>query len=343
MYRCRQDSSLPPDTRVGVLFNLPAKSSRGEKIDYLAEAEIEDQVEAVEGALRRLDLQYQLFPLKDDIEGLLRALKAYRLDVVINLCEGAFGDSHLEMSVPSLLELLGIPYTGSPPLALGLCQNKGLAKDVLKANGIPTPKYIVLEDFEGWRGGIDYPLFVKPLKEDASLGISMRSLVRDDGELKLQVEYINDRYKQPALVEKYIDGREFNVAILGNEEPEVLPPSEILFEFSDEPKIVDYSAKWFIESEEYEKTKPVYPAKIEPSIRGKVERMALKAYRALYCRDYARVDIRLKGKTPYVLEVNPNPDISLEAGYAGSLKSAGIAFEEFIRKIISFALKRKHT
>jgi len=341
MHKRKQDSLTALRPKVGILFNFPVKPSRGEDADYVAEADVEDQIEAVEDALRKLDLQYQSFPLKDEVQSFVRALKVYRPDVAMNLCEGAFGDSQLEMNVPALLELLGIPYTGSPPLTLGLRQNKGLTKDVLKAKGIPTPKYQILSSFEDWKRGIDYPLIVKPLREDASLGISRKSFVMDDNELKSQVEYVNKRYRQPALVEKYINGRELNVAILGNEKPKVLPISEILFEFSDEPKIVDYSAKWFKESDEYKKTKPVCPAKLKPSIRDKVERVALQAYKVLYCRDYARVDIRLKGNIPYVLEANANPDISPEAGFVRSLRAAGIPFEEFIKEIILFALERK--
>jgi len=341
MLERKQDLLTAPHLKVGVLFNFPVKPSRGEDADYVAEAEVEDQTELLQDALRKLDLQYQSFPLKDDVESFVRALKVYKPDVTINLCEGAFGYSHLEMNVPCLLELLGIPYTGSPPLTLGLCQNKGLTKDILKAKGIPTPKCQILSSFEDWKRGIDYPLFVKPLREDASLGISRKSFVIDDNELKSQVEYVNKRYGQPALVEKYIDGRELNVAILGNEEPRVLPISEIVFEFSDEPKIVDFSAKWFKESDEYKKTKPVCPAKLKPFIRDKVERVALRAYKVLYCRDYARIDIRLKGNVPYVIEANANPDISPEAGFVRSLRAAGIPFEEFVKEIIFFALERK--
>jgi len=339
--RRKPESLTALNLKVGILFNFLVKPSRGEDADYVSEAEVEDQAEAVQDALRKLDLQHQIFPLKDDIESFIRALKTYKPDVAINLCEGAFGESHLEMNVPALLELLGIPYTGSPPLTLALCQNKGLTKHILKAKGIPTPKHQILSNFEDWRRGIDYPLFVKPLSEDASLGISRKSFVIDDDELKSQVEYINKRYKQPALVEEYIDGKELNVAILGNEKPQVLPISEIVFEFSNDPKIVDFAAKWFKESEEYKKTKPVCPAKLKPSIRDNVKRVALQAYELLHCRDYARVDIRLKDEVPYVLEVNPNPDISPDAGFVRSLKAAGISFEEFVKEIIFFALKRK--
>jgi len=336
----KQEALRDLNPKVGVLYNLPAEPFRGEGIDHVAEAEVEEQAEGVKEALEKLGLQHQLFPLTDDITGLIEALRLHRPDVIINLCEGAFGDSHQEMNVPSLLELLELRYTGSPPLTLGICQDKGLTKDVLNANGIPTPKYQVLTTIQDWNGRIDYPLFVKPLKEDASIGISNRSYVRDYEELSAQVHYINTQYRQPALVEEYVAGRELNVAILGNEEPRVLPVSEILFGFRQEPKIVGYSAKWFRQSEEYEKTKPVCPADLVESVRSKVETIALRAYRLLGCRDYARVDIRLRDDLPYVLEVNPNPDISREAGFVRSLKAAGIPHEEFVAEIVLFALAR---
>jgi len=337
----KHEQSILSDLRVGILFNSPVMPSKGETVDYVADAEVEDEVEAVEKALQRLDLEYARFPLKDDIASLIDSLKDYNVGVVINLCEAAFGESRLEMAVPSMLELLRIPYTGSPSLALGLCQNKGLTKTILNAKGILTPEYQVLNRFEDWHDEISYPLFVKPLNEDGSIGITKKSFVEDERALKTQVEYIIERYRQSALVEKYIAGRELNVAILGNEKTRILPISEIIFEFSHEPKIVDYSAKWFKDSEEYKKTIPMCPAKLDLSTKALIEREALKTYAVLYCRDYVRVDMRLNGQVPYVIEVNPNPDISPDGGYARSLKAAGISYEEFLREIICSALKRK--
>ncbi|MFH0897860.1 MAG: ATP-grasp domain-containing protein [Candidatus Bathyarchaeota archaeon] len=336
----KQDRTLT-GLKVGILYNSPVMPSKGEDVDYVADAEVEEEVEAVEDALERLDLEYQQFPLKENVENLVQALKRYQPDVVVNLCEAAFGDSHLEMAVPSMLELLRVPYTGSPPLALGLCQNKGLTKAILRTNGIPTPDYQVLSRFEDWKVEIGYPLFVKPLSEDGSIGITKESFIKNNVELKKRVGYIIERYRQLALVEKYIDGRELNIAILGDNKTQVLPISEIVFKFSHEPKIVDYTAKWFKDSEEYKNTIPICPAKLEQPIKDLVEKQAEQAYLALYCRDYARVDIRLDGEIPYVLEVNPNPDISPDGGFARSLKAAEIPYEEFIREILCSALQRK--
>jgi D-alanine-D-alanine ligase len=177
--------------------------------------------------------------------------------------------------------------------------------------------------------------------EDASLGISKESFVKNEKALRKRVRYINHTYNQPALVEQYVYGRELNVAILGYKSPQVLPISEIMFGFNKEPKIVDYPAKWFTESDEYKMTKPMCPAIVEPSIKNKIEKVALKSFEALHCRDYARVDVRLDDETPYVIEVNPNPDISPDAGFSRSLKAAGISYEEFIELLIEFSKERR--
>ncbi len=330
--------------RVGILFNVPVGPKKGRDVDYLAEVEVLDQVRAVEDAVVRLGFHCELFPLRDDLEDVIKSLKARRPDVVVNLAEGYMGDSNLEMHVPSILEILGIPYTGSAPLALGMCQDKGLAKEVMKANGIPTPKHQVMSTFEEPKG-LDFPLIVKPLREDASIGITQSSFVRNLAELERQVKYVNEVYGQPALVEEYVEGRELNVSILGNEKPMVLPISEIIFEPGYEPRIVDYAAKWLKDSEEYAKTKPVCPAELSDELKQRVEEVAIKAFKALRCRDYARDDMRLEVEsgTPYVLEVNPNPDVSPDAGFARSLRAAGIPFERFVEMIINFALSRGRT
>jgi len=335
-YRTKETEHLT----VGILFNHPVKPSRGEGIDYIAEAEVEEEAEAVREALEKLGIKYQMISFEMDIGLLIKFLKRYKPDVVINLCEGAFGDSSQEMNVPAVLELLKIPYTGSPPLTLGLCQNKELSKKILKANRLPTPDFTVLRKPDEWNNEIKFPLFVKPLREDGSLGISKKSYVQNNTELKAQVKYITTIYKQPALVEEYIAGRELNIAILGNKPPMVLPISEIIFKSENEPKIVCYSSKWIKESDEYKKTNPVCPTSLKPSVKDKIEKIAIEAYNALHCRDYARIDIRLRKNLPFILEVNPNPDVSPDAGFSRSLLAAGILYEEFVEKIIQLAIQR---
>lgn len=338
----KQSPLLFSGLKVGIVYNFPEIDYyKNKERDYEADADILEEVESIEDALIKLDLNYQRMPLYDDIKVLINSVKKYNPDVVINLCEAAWGDSHLEMAVASMIELLRMPYTGCPPLALGLCQNKGLSKDIMRAEGISTPNYRILKRYEDWKRDLVYPLFVKPLSEDGSIGITRDSFVENDTELKRQTDYLTEYYKQPVLVEQYISGREVNISIIGDLYPKVLPVSEIVFTFSDEPKVVDYAAKWNKDSEEYKNTIPVCPAKMSSEMICTLEKIALKAYSTFLCRDYARIDIRIKGRKPYILEVNPNPDISKDGGFRRSLNAAGIPFEEFIKMIILAALRRR--
>jgi D-alanine-D-alanine ligase len=181
--------------------------------------------------------------------------------------------------------------------------------------------------------------------EDASAGINEKSVVYDRKELEERVEYIIKMFKQPALVEEFIDGREVNVAILGNNPPVVLPISEIDFSHlpSHLPKIVSYEAKWIPNTDYYEKTIPICPAPLEPELERKIKDIALSCYKIMGCRDYARVDMRIdKEGNPYVLEVNPNPDLSRNAGFMRSASVYGLTPEETIVKIAEIAIERSY-
>ncbi|MCL4436182.1 MAG: ATP-grasp domain-containing protein [Thaumarchaeota archaeon] len=299
-----------------------------------------DQVEGVAKCLSNLNINYTIVPVGDEITKPINTLVSQRPDAVFNLCEGVYGLSGLEMNMAAVLELLRIPYTGSPSLSLGLCQRKDLAKSVLSANGVPTPKYLVLTGNEEYSlRGLKFPLFVKPVQEDGSIGVTGENVVWSRRQLTERVNHVTKTYKQPALVEEFIDGRELNVALLGNNPPVALPLSEILF--IGQEKFVSYNAKWIKASRSYEETTPVCPANLDADTLKKVEEVAISSFRLLRCRDYARVDIRLSGKTPYVLEVNPNPDIDPNAGYACSLHAAGLSLEEFVERVVGYALSRK--
>jgi D-alanine-D-alanine ligase len=274
----------------------------------------------------------------------LRRLHAARADLIFNLCEGAFNDSRKEMNICAMLELSGIPYTGCGPLALGVALNKGLAKKLLMGSGIPTPDFFV---FDG-NGNcakperMQYPLIVKPLREDASIGIDIGAYVTNDRELKRQSLFVIGQYRQPALVEQYIEGRELNVSVIGNEDPVTLPVSEIDMSHVPEgkPRICDYRAKWVNRSEEYVTTVPVCPAPLVKKVEREVKKTALAAYRLMGCRGYARVDIRLSsGNIPYVLEVNPNPCIGRDSGIVRSAAAAGLSYGDLVCKIADLALQ----
>ncbi len=238
--------------------------------------------------------------------------------------------------------MLGLPHTGSPALSLGLTQNKSLTKDLLTRHGLPTPNYLLLQPGESLPEKLDlsWPLIVKPCLEDASLGITAESVVNDEIALSSRVTYVHDHYRQGALVEEFIGGREINAAVIGDRFLEALPISEICFHKGLAQPIVSYDGKWLEDSSEYAATVPVCPADLSTREQKAVREVALHACRLLGCRDYARVDIRLRNGIPYILEVNANPDLSPEAGLARSALAAGFDYPALIGRILNFCLVR---
>jgi D-alanine-D-alanine ligase len=330
--------------RVVILYNLPERLERGERKDFLAEEAILEEIGAVEEALRSLGHQGYVMAIRDEIFTVIHWLKEIRPDVVFNLCESVYGNACWEMNIPALLDLFRIPYTGSSSLTLGLCLDKGKVKDILQSQGILTPRYTVFDRGDPIPGD-GFPLIVKPLHEDGSLGIWKESVVYDDEALNRQIRYVLQWYQQPALIEEFIEGRELNVGLFETDgKVEVLPISEIDYsEFPEGiPKICGYEAKWETESPEYQKSKPICPAQLEPMVQKRVEQIALKVFKLFGCQDYARVDMRLdsEGKA-FVLEVNPNPDISPQSGMARAIKVQGMTYTEFIGNLLERALLRK--
>ena len=204
--------------------------------------------------------------IRDEILTAVHWLRELHPDVVFNLCESVYGNSCWEMNIPALLELFRIPYTGSSALTLGLCQDKGKVKDILLSQGILTPRYKIFDRKVNHIRGNIFPIIVKPLHEDGSLGISKESVVFDDEALASRIQYVIEKYNQPALVEEFIEGRELNVGLLEtNGKVGVLPISEIDYsEFPEGiPRICGYEAKWVSDSTEYQKSKPICPAPLE--------------------------------------------------------------------------------
>lgn len=273
------------------------------------------------------------------------ALQRRRPALVVNLCESVNADSRGEMLIPCLLDLLGLAYTGSGAVALGLALHKDRAKELLRARGIATPEFVVVEAIEGLAGvDLPFPLIVKPVREDASVGISFDSVVHDRAGLARAVRAVLATFKQPALVERYIAGRELYVPLLGNRPRGNLPLTEIAFgaAFVGKPHVVSYRAKWEPESAEY-KDSPVVACELDAATRGRVVELACAAFAALQCRDYGRVDMRLSAAgEPYVIEVNPNCDLSPDAGFANAARAAGMDYRALASRLVEIALERAH-
>lgn len=324
-------------------------SIEGKVVDL--DNDLSSTVADVEGALRASGFSTTLVPLRSatGLDAFTKSVRAASADsLIFNLCEGAFSRSSFEMNVAALFELYGARFTGSGPLALALALDKGMAKDILRGRGVPTPGYAVMDaPPDVMPEALKFPLIVKPLREDASVGITSKAVVSSLSELRERVEFITKRYFQPAIVEEYIDGREFNIAVLGNgENKKALPPSEILFvDFpEDQPRICCYEAKWVEDSPLFRKTVPSCPADVPEAMRGELQAIALRAYAVIGCRDYARVDMRVgsDGKIK-VLEVNPNPDISSDAGFARAGKAFGLEYSGLVASIVEEAESRYRT
>jgi D-alanine-D-alanine ligase len=284
-----------------------------------------------------------LLGLKQDPSTLWGELRRRKPAVVFNLFEGNVDNTDTESYVAGLLQWHGVPFTGSPMHALSLARAKHLAKPLLRGAGLPTADFMVVNDLPAPACNLEWPVIVKPAQQDASVGLDQESVCTNQLQLDQRVQYIFETYGAPVLVEEFIHGREFNVALVELPELQYLPPAEIVFP-AERPgfwPILTYDGKWKPGSADYEITPPKFPAEISPRAAERLGTIAVQAYRLLGCKDYARVDFRMKpnGK-PYILEVNPNPEISDDAGFAGCLKSANIGYEEFTVRLIRHALDR---
>lgn len=320
------------------------QTSAGDQVD-LSEMGVMEEMQDIKSALDDLGYRTSVMNVDGDIFRLIDYLREEKPDLIFNLVESVENESLQEMNVAGIYELLKIPYTGASALTLGIALQKARVKEILAYHGIKTPRYHLFDadDKVSSNGQLRFPVIVKPSHEDASVGISDKSVVYSVNDLRKRVRYIIHEFDQPALVEEYIDGRELNVAILGNNPPVVLPISEIDFSGLSEGmhRIVSYEAKWVHGTIEYEGTKGVCPAALTALQESRIKDMALRCYTIIGCRDYARVDIRMtKEGVPYVLEVNPNPDISDDAGFARSARAYGLSFHGTVGRIIEICLER---
>jgi len=308
-------------------------------------ATIMEEYRAVSRALRHAGYRVRLVNIRDDVTALERLLRGKRRpDVIFNLVEHYQDDPEHEAHIAGVLDLHGVPYTGAAPFVLSLLRRKGLTKHVLLAHGVPTPRYRILHEPRiPRRHGLHYPLIVKPSREDASAGVTRESVVRDHASLLEQLRHVEHEFGPPMLVEEFIEGRELHAAVWGNDPPEMLPLIE--FDFTDlpadQPNIISFDAKWNPLKEEYHRVFTVCPARLSRRAYRRVEKVALAAYRVTGCRDYARLDLRLTPDDhPFVLEVNPNPDLTESVSFMESAEQAGYEFSDALQMIVEMALER---
>ena len=322
--------------RIGFTFNVKRVDTKGGN-DSEAEYDAPETIDAIRDALESYG--HQVLPFEATAE-LPRQLMETKVDLVFNIAEGVEGRNR-EAAVPALCELLGIPYTGSDAATLSIALDKALSKRVLMQHGILTAEFQVMETGrERLSPKLKFPLIIKPNQEGSSKGVSASaSVVDDDAALRAMVRELIERYRQPALIEVYIPGREFTVGLLGDRRPRVLPPMEILFKDKSNPRpVYDFQIK-----QEWEKHVSYQcPADLTPAELKAVERVARETFAALDCRDVSRVDLRMTPKGElYVIEVNPLP--GLTPGYSDLCliaTAAGIDYRTLIGEILDGGLKR---
>jgi D-alanine-D-alanine ligase len=321
------------------------------KITVLAYVEKETKREydvvvgQVRRALREAGHSVSILGVHDDPRKIISGIKRRNPDLVFNLME-MFGDNLLGATpVVGLLDLLGYPYTGGGPGEFYLQEDKALTKKLLAFDGISYPEYAIFSlDSDLETGGhLRFPLFVKPLRMDASIGIGVKSLVHNTSEMMRRVLAIHEKVKDSALVEEYIEGREFYVGVIGNHEPEAFPPIEMDFSGmpSGMPHVLDAKAKWDEKSTAYKGTQAVL-ADIPDEMRAKLQEVALAAYRALRVRDYGRIDLRLtEAGEVYVIEVNASCYLEKTSEFAVAAAAHGMDYPTLINRIAELALERQ--
>ena len=306
---------------------------------------VDPVVHAVTEALASGGHEASILAVHGDLEQLVRGLKEPRPDLVFNLME-TFGKTQLGLvGVAGLLDLVGVPYVGCGPGEFYLQEDKGLTKKLLAFDGIQYPSFAVFGmDAEPQdANGLKMPLIVKPLRMDASIGIDAKAIVTTIEDMRERVANIHKKIRDAALVEEYIEGREFYVSVLGNREPTAFPPIEIDFSGLPEgaPRILDHRAKWVRSSVEFKGTKAVV-AQLPPELDDRLRTTALAAYRALRVRDYGRIDMRLTGGGDlYVIEVNASCYLQKTGEFAQSAAAAGIEYPALVNRIVEVALERR--
>jgi D-alanine-D-alanine ligase len=315
--------------------------------DEFAEWDTAETIDAVAGALSAYGTVIRLEATAEFPE----QLRTERPDIVFNMAEGS-GGKNRESHVPAICEFFGIPYTGSDPLTLSLCLDKSRTKEILSHYGVGTPSFAVVESAgavtDRWPA-LRYPLFVKPIHEGSSKGITERNLCQTPGDLATQVEFLLETYAQPVLIEEYLPGAEFTCAVLGNgQTARVLPIVGMDFDALPDGALPVYGfeAKWLWDRPDAPLRIFDCPAVIPDALRRTIESTTLRAYQALGCRDWSRVDVRLDAAgVPNVIEVNPLPGIlpnpADNSCFPKAARVAGISYEALIQTCLTLAADRQ--
>ncbi len=319
--------------RVVFLYEKLSENPKEDELDVIR------QMKHIRKALTTLGYSTGEIPFSIDLDWVIKELKRQKPWVVFNLVETTLGTGQLLHIAPSILNYLKIPFTGAPLDALFITTNKVLSKKQLRMLGIPTSDWFMLEEMDKLNPKLKY--IVKPICEDGSLGLDENCVFKgNDNPFRTRIEKLN---RKEYFIEEFIDGREFNLSVLGGKRgPQVMPPAEIIFQDypDDKPKVVGYNAKWTEDSFEYTHTPRTFRfKKKDEALVKEIQTIALQCWKDFDLKGYVRVDFRVdQNSRPYVLEINGNPCIAPESGYVAATKRAGLTFPEVVKRILEDAV-----
>ena len=313
-------------------------------VDTYAEWDTWETINSIKNALAL----YNDVELVEANEFAFEKFKELRPDIVFNFAEGLKGISR-EAQIPAMLDMLGIPYTGSDALTLATCLDKARTKEILTYHGIPNAKFILAETVEQIKNhNLKFPLIVKPYSEGSGKGIFSTSYVKDDSELEREVNRVLSEYDQAALIEEFLPGREFTVAVLGNDdEAEVLPIVELNYnDFPDDfIPIYSFEAKWILDTRENPLDVFTCPAEVSKEMELQIKDTVLRAYKTMRCKDWSRIDVRMDAENvPNIIEINPIPGILPDpednSCFPKAARTVGLSYNDMVNKVLYVAAKR---
>ncbi|MCZ6873270.1 MAG: ATP-grasp domain-containing protein [bacterium] len=332
--------------KIALTYNLKPNGTY-QHANWMADRYVEwDDAATIEAVQNALAFEHDVVLIEDGLE-IESRLRQAGPDMVFNMAEGE-GGADREAFIPLILQRCGIPFTGSSAQTLRLCLDKAATQRILCRHGLPTLCGTIVVDPRMGLGIFSAPQIVKPLHEGSSKGICVDSVVFDQDALRKQITWVIETYQQPALVEPFLSGREFTVALLGNGETvQILPIVEICFDNlpSHSPALYAYEAKWIWDHPQHPLDLLHCPANIEPGLAQELRDLCRKAFNILGCRDWCRIDVRLDAEDqPYFLEVNPLPgvlpDPNSHSCFPKAAAEAGITFPDLIRRVLRHACER---
>jgi D-alanine-D-alanine ligase len=332
------------DPLILVLYNVEEQALHKSPLELIALQDTARVAMHINGALATLGYHTVPIAVRSSLSELRKTLAPFSLKTafIFNNCDGFGGNNMAATKVIRLIETLGFKHTGSPANVIKTCIDKSLMKEKLALARLPTPHYQVFTQAQGdYR--LNFPAIVKPLTDDASIGIDLRSVVQNHVDLMKRIKYVIEHYHQAALVEEFIPGRELTVSIWGNRPAHALPISEQDYSRIENPlhQILTYASKWDPASYHYKNILTHCPASLTPGEAQRVVGTALSAYRVLGLCDYGRIDVRYHDGIPYVIDINEVPDLGLGSGFSVSATAAGFTYAEMIARILELALERE--